>query len=27
LQRNGGHKCLCVGLLYDPKETKYHQNR
>jgi argininosuccinate synthase len=21
LQRNGGHKCLCVGLLYDPNET------
>lgn len=20
LQRNGGHKCLCVGLLYDPRE-------
>ncbi len=20
LQRNGGHKCLCVGLLYDPAE-------
>lgn len=20
LQRNGGHKCLCTGLLYDPKE-------
>ncbi|MDE5705531.1 GNAT family N-acetyltransferase [Muribaculum sp.] len=26
LQRNGGHKCLCVGLLYDPAETKYHPN-
>lgn len=26
LQRNGGHKCLCVGLLYDPKETQYHRN-
>lgn len=25
LQRNGGHKCLCVGLLYDPKETQYHR--
>ncbi len=25
LQRNGGHKCLCVGLLYDPAETKYHR--
>lgn len=24
LQRNGGHKCLCTGLLYDPAETKYH---
>ena len=23
LQRNGGHKCLCVGLLSDPKETQY----
>lgn len=23
LQRNGGHKCLCTGLLYDPAE-KYH---
>ena len=23
LQRNGGHKCLCTGLLYDPKEP-YH---
>lgn len=20
LQRNGGHKCLCVGLLYDPED-------
>ena len=26
LQRNGGHKCLCTGLLYDPAETKYHPN-
>ncbi len=25
LQRNGGHKCLCVGLLYDPKEVQYHR--
>lgn len=24
LQRNGGSKCLCVGLLYDPAETQYH---
>lgn len=24
LQRNGGHKCLCTGLLYDPAEIKYH---
>ena len=24
LQRNGGSKCLCVGLLYDPAETHYH---
>lgn len=24
LQRNGGSKCLCVGLLYDPAEVKYH---
>lgn len=24
LQRNGGHKCLCTGLLFDPSETKYH---
>lgn len=24
LQRNGGTKCLCVGLLYDPAETRYH---
>lgn len=23
LQRNGGHKCLCTGLLYDPNEP-YH---
>lgn len=22
LQRNGGHKCLCTGLLYDPKEKE-----
>lgn len=22
LQRNGGHKCLCTGLLYDPSEHK-----
>lgn len=21
LQRNGGHKCLCVGLLYDPEDS------
>lgn len=28
LQRNGGHKCLCTGLLYDPAEVKYHpENR
>ena len=26
LQRNGGHKFLCTGLLYDPKETQYHRN-
>lgn len=26
LQRNGGHKCLCTGLLYDPAETQYHPN-
>lgn len=27
-QRNGGHKCLCTGLLYDPSEVKYHpENR
>ena len=26
LQRNGGHKCLCTGLWYDPKETQYHRN-
>lgn len=26
LQRNGGHKCLCVGLLYDPAEVQYHRN-
>ncbi len=26
LQRNGGHKCLCTGLLYDPAEVKYHHN-
>ncbi len=25
LQRNGGHKCLCVGLLYDPADEKFHQ--
>ncbi len=25
LQRNGGHKCLCTGLLYDPKEP-HHTN-
>lgn len=25
LQRNGGHKCLCTGLLFDPEETKYHK--
>lgn len=25
LQRNGGHKCLCTGLLFDPAETQYHQ--
>ncbi len=25
LQRNGGHKCLCTGLLFDPAETKYHK--
>lgn len=24
LQRNGGHKCLCVGLLYDPAENHPH---
>jgi hypothetical protein len=24
LQRNGGHKCLCTGLLYDPAEVQYH---
>ncbi len=22
LQRNGGHKCLCTGLLYDPAEHR-----
>lgn len=28
LQRNGGHKCLCTGLLYDPAEVQYHpENR
>lgn len=28
LQRNGGHKCLCTALLYDPAEVKYHpENR
>lgn len=26
LQRNGGHKCLCTGLLYDPSETRFHRN-
>ena len=26
LQRNGGHKCLCTGLLSDPMETQYHRN-
>ncbi len=26
LQRNGGHKCLCTGLLYDPAETRFHRN-
>ncbi|MDE6114024.1 MAG: GNAT family N-acetyltransferase [Muribaculum sp.] len=26
LQRNGGHKCLCTGLLYDPAEIKFHIN-
>ncbi len=25
LQRNGGHKCLCTGLLYDPQEP-HHQS-
>lgn len=25
LQRNGGHKCLCTGLLYDPEDEKFHQ--
>lgn len=25
LQRNGGHKCLCTGLLYDPAETRFHK--
>lgn len=25
LQRNGGHKCLCTGLLFDPAETQYHR--
>lgn len=24
LQRNGGHKCLCTGLLYDPAEEYHH---
>ena len=24
LQRNGGHKCLCTGLLYDPTESYHH---
>lgn len=27
LQRNGGHKCLCTGLLYDPAEVKYHREQ
>ncbi len=26
LLRNGGHKCLCVGLLYDPAEVWAHRN-
>ncbi len=26
LQRNGGHKCLCTGLLYDPAEVQYHHD-
>ncbi len=26
LQRNGGHKCLCTGLLYDPAEVQYHRH-
>lgn len=26
LQRNGGHKCLSTGLLYDPAEVKFHIN-
>ena len=26
LQRNGGHKCLCTGLLYDPAETRFHKH-
>ena len=26
LQRNGGHKCLCTGLLYDPAEAHYHKD-
>lgn len=26
LQRNGGHKCLCTGLLYDPSETRFHKD-
>ncbi len=26
LQRNGGHKCLCTGLLYDPAELRFHPN-
>lgn len=25
LQRNGGHKCLCTGLLYDPEESRFHK--
>ena len=26
LQRNGGHKCLCTGLLYDPLEIKHRRH-
>lgn len=26
LQRNGGHKCLCTGLLYDPTEPYHHHH-